>query len=73
MYICLIAFENVFVFLFFPETANKTLEELTFLFEDQALADRAARAVEKAVHPEEELPIWQRGTTSTTISSTRRF
>jgi hypothetical protein len=40
----------VFIFFFFPETANKTLEELAFIFEDQATADRMTSAVEKVIH-----------------------
>lgn len=36
MYICWLAFENDFVFFFFPETAGKTLEEPTFLFEERS-------------------------------------
>lgn len=71
MYVCLLVFENIFVFLFFPETANKTLEELTFLFEDQELADRATRAVEKAVQ-HRQTPAWERGFTWTTIVSGSR-
>ncbi|KAF2730749.1 hexose transporter-like protein [Polyplosphaeria fusca] len=45
-----IAFEFVFVYLFYPETYNRTLEELAFLFEDKALADEAVAAVEKQVN-----------------------
>lgn len=52
-YCCWLGFEVVFVFFFFPETANKTLEELTFLFEDKEIADRMTEAVEKVVHHED--------------------
>ena len=37
----------------FPETYGRTLEELTFIFEDKALADRAVVAVEKVIHHED--------------------
>jgi len=55
-YCCWLAFEVCFVWFFFPETANRTLEELAFLFEDKALADQAVVAVEKAVHHEDMNP-----------------
>ncbi|KAK1490150.1 hypothetical protein CTAM01_10819 [Colletotrichum tamarilloi] len=45
-----LAFEVVFVYFMFPETAGRTLEELAFLFEDKALADQAVGAVEKVIH-----------------------
>lgn len=45
-----ITFEFLFVHFMYPETYNRTLEELTFLFEDKALADKAVAAVEKTVH-----------------------
>ena len=53
MYVCWLLWENVFVYFFFPETFGRTLEELSFLFEDRALADRAVAAVEKAIHHED--------------------
>ncbi|KAK1252108.1 hypothetical protein MKX08_003295 [Trichoderma sp. CBMAI-0020] len=53
VYCCWLAFEIAFVWFLFPETAGRTLEELTFLFEDKTLADRAVMAVEKAVHHED--------------------
>ncbi|KAJ9606427.1 hypothetical protein H2200_009388 [Cladophialophora chaetospira] len=49
-YCCWLAFEICFVWFFFPETSGRTLEELAFLFEDKALADKAVVAVEKVVH-----------------------
>lgn len=49
-----ITFEFIFVYLMYPETYNRTLEELTFLFEDKALADKAVRAVEKQVNENHE-------------------
>lgn len=45
-----ITFEFLFIHFFYPETYNRTLEELAFLFEDKALADKAVAAVEKTVH-----------------------
>ncbi|KAF2014569.1 general substrate transporter [Aaosphaeria arxii CBS 175.79] len=42
-----ICFEFSFQFFMYPETYNRTLEELTFLFEDKELADQAVAAVEK--------------------------
>ncbi|KIX00356.1 uncharacterized protein Z518_10495 [Rhinocladiella mackenziei CBS 650.93] len=56
-YCCWLAFEVCFVWFFFPETANRTLEELAFLFEDKALADQAVVAVEKVVHHEDMDPV----------------
>lgn len=47
-YCCFLAFEIVFIYFTFPETFGRTLEELTFLFEDRALAEEANRAAEKA-------------------------
>ncbi|OAQ69242.1 MFS sugar transporter [Pochonia chlamydosporia 170] len=52
-YCCWLAFEICFIWFLFPETMGRTLEELTFLFEDKTLADRAVMAVEKAVHHED--------------------
>ncbi|KAJ4368437.1 hypothetical protein N0V83_006794 [Neocucurbitaria cava] len=45
-----ITFEFLFVYFMYPETYNRTLEELAFLFEDKALADEAVKAVEKQIH-----------------------
>ncbi|KFY01250.1 hypothetical protein O988_02847 [Pseudogymnoascus sp. VKM F-3808] len=45
-----IFFEFSFVYWFYPETHGRTLEELAFLFEDKALADKAVEAVEKQIH-----------------------
>ncbi|KAF1350608.1 hexose transporter-like protein [Lizonia empirigonia] len=45
-----ITFEFLFVYFMYPETYNRTLEELAFLFEDKALADEAVKAVEKQVN-----------------------
>ncbi|KAF1955948.1 general substrate transporter [Byssothecium circinans] len=45
-----IAFEFLTVYLLYPETYNRTLEELTFLFEDESLQEKQAAAVEKQIH-----------------------
>ncbi|CAI6340973.1 unnamed protein product [Periconia digitata] len=50
VYVCWLAYEVVFVWFFFPETAGRTLEELAFLYEGEERAIRAAEAVEKVVH-----------------------
>ncbi|KEY74578.1 hypothetical protein S7711_10072 [Stachybotrys chartarum IBT 7711] len=42
-----IAFEFIIVYFLYPETYGRTLEELTFLFEDESLKERAGAAVEK--------------------------
>ncbi|KAI1419750.1 guanine deaminase [Xylaria sp. FL1777] len=48
-YVVFLAYEITFVYFCFPETWGRTIEELTFLFEDKAFADEAVHAVEKAV------------------------
>ncbi|KAF2193108.1 general substrate transporter [Zopfia rhizophila CBS 207.26] len=53
VYCCWLCYEIVFVYCLFPETANRTLEELAFLFEDEELTNRATEAVEKVVHHED--------------------
>jgi MFS family permease len=50
VYVCWICFELVIVFFFFPETYNRTLEELSFMFESKDLADKQILAVEKQIH-----------------------
>ncbi|KAF1998114.1 general substrate transporter [Amniculicola lignicola CBS 123094] len=50
VYCCWLCYEIVFIYFLFPETAGRTLEELAFLFEDKALADKANDGVEKIVH-----------------------
>ena len=47
-YCVILVFEVVFVYFFFAETHGRTLEELTFLFEDQELANAANDAALKA-------------------------
>jgi len=48
-YCAWLAFEVVFVWFVFPETAGRTLEELAFMFEDRHLTDQAVAAVQKVV------------------------
>ena len=50
IYCAWIFFELSFIFFMYPETYNRTLEELAFLFEDKELADQAVAAVEKQMH-----------------------
>ena len=45
VYIAWLAFEIVFIWFFFPETHNRTLEELAFLFESE---EEKARIVEES-------------------------
>ncbi|TVY41674.1 High-affinity glucose transporter [Lachnellula subtilissima] len=52
MYIAMICLEILTIYFFYPETQGRTLEELTFLFEDKALEEKAVVAVEKTIHHE---------------------
>jgi hypothetical protein len=61
MYICMICAEILTIYFFYPETYGRTLEELAFLFEDEALADRAVGAVEKTIHHGSGDPIGEPG------------
>ncbi|KAK6701941.1 hypothetical protein SNK04_011841 [Fusarium graminearum] len=45
-----IVFEFLIIYLLYPETSGRTLEELTFLFEDDELKEKATAAVEKQIH-----------------------
>lgn len=47
-YCVILVFEIIFVYFFFAETSGRTLEELAFLFEDKALAEKANDAALKA-------------------------
>lgn len=47
-YCVFIAFEITFIYFMFPETVNKSIEELAFLFEDDAHAEQTKRVREKA-------------------------
>ncbi|PLB35976.1 putative MFS sugar transporter [Aspergillus candidus] len=49
VYCCWLVFEVVFIYLFFPETSGRTLEELSFLFENRDKADEIAAVVRKEV------------------------
>ncbi|KAI1798929.1 general substrate transporter [Daldinia bambusicola] len=53
VYCCWIAVEGILIFFLWPETSGRTLEELTFLFEDDERAHAATEAVEKQIHHEE--------------------
>ncbi|KAF4468534.1 hexose transporter [Fusarium albosuccineum] len=45
-----IFFEFCIIFLLYPETSGRTLEELAFLFEDDQLNEKTVAAVEKQIH-----------------------
>ena len=45
-----IFFEFCIVFLLYPETSGRTLEELAFLFEDASYNEKTVAAVEKHIH-----------------------
>ncbi|RKL19722.1 hypothetical protein BFJ68_g3201 [Fusarium oxysporum] len=45
-----IFFEFCIVYLLYPETSGRTLEELAFLFEDEELKEKTVAAVEKQIH-----------------------
>ncbi|PSN67945.1 major myo-inositol transporter iolT [Corynespora cassiicola Philippines] len=64
-YCAWIFFEFSFVYFMYPETYNRTLEELTFLFEDKALADQAVAAVQKQVHGDDQLHVDEKNATHT--------
>ncbi|KAI9375768.1 putative MFS sugar transporter [Aspergillus egyptiacus] len=49
VYSCWLAFELVFIYFLFPETSNRTLEELSFIFEGKEKADEVAAAVHKQI------------------------
>lgn len=50
VYVSWICFEIVIIYFFFPETSNRTLEELSFMFETQDMVDKQILAVEKQIH-----------------------
>ncbi|KAF2250426.1 hexose transporter-like protein [Trematosphaeria pertusa] len=71
-YCCWLAFEIVFIYFMFPETYGRTLEELAFLFEDEARADEARKKVEKQLHHElDDFGAYDKGVT-TRITAQRR-
>ncbi|EAW16682.1 putative MFS sugar transporter [Aspergillus fischeri NRRL 181] len=47
VYCCWLAFEVAFIYLLFPETSGRTLEELSFMFEGKEKANEVAAAVHK--------------------------
>ncbi|KAJ7694432.1 hexose transporter [Mycena rosella] len=53
-YVVWLAFEVVFMYFLFPETAHRTLEELTFLYEgDQVREEQSKRVKEEIEHEHE--------------------
>ncbi|KXJ85779.1 general substrate transporter [Microdochium bolleyi] len=56
IYVGWIAFEGIFIYFMYPETHGRTLEELTFLFEDKDLAERANAAVTKQLQSGGDMP-----------------
>ncbi|KAE8147157.1 general substrate transporter [Aspergillus avenaceus] len=52
VYCCWLAFEVVFIYLFFPETSGRTLEELSFMFEGKEKAQQVAAAAQKQMDVE---------------------
>ena len=65
IYCAWISFEFSFIYFMYPETYNRTLEELAFLFEDD-LADEATRATEKTVNQVRDSTVVDHGKTGTT-------
>ncbi|KAL1610770.1 hypothetical protein SLS60_002440 [Paraconiothyrium brasiliense] len=51
-YCCWLSFEIVFIYLIFPETYGRTLEELAFLFETDTRAEEVRQRVEKQLQNE---------------------
>ncbi|KAJ2974086.1 hypothetical protein NUW58_g8770 [Xylaria curta] len=45
-----ILIEAILIYFLWPETSGRTLEELTFLFEDEERVRKAAEAVENELH-----------------------
>ena len=46
--------EGITIYFIFPETSNRTLEELAFLFEGQEMQDRVEARVQKDLQSEKE-------------------
>ncbi|KAK1234333.1 hypothetical protein PQX77_002472 [Marasmius sp. AFHP31] len=46
-YVVFLVFEVIFIYFLFPETSNRTLEELTFLYEDDKKEEQKKRVVEE--------------------------
>ncbi|KAJ7174872.1 general substrate transporter [Mycena filopes] len=55
-YVVWLAFEVVFVYFLFPETAHRTLEELAFLYEGDALREEQVKRVKEEIQHEHEKP-----------------
>jgi sugar porter (SP) family MFS transporter len=58
-----IAFEFIIIFFLYPETYNRTLEELAFMFEDESYNNKAAAAVEKKIQFGDDSPAYGGETT----------
>ncbi|KAJ7875359.1 major facilitator superfamily domain-containing protein [Mycena olivaceomarginata] len=56
-YCVCVAFQVVFIYFMFPETAHLTLEELAFLYEDNKPGAEDSESEEKATSPTEEIGI----------------
>ncbi|KAJ5964351.1 MFS sugar transporter [Penicillium vulpinum] len=54
VYCCWLVFEVIFIYFFFPETSGRTLEELSFLFEDKDKTNEVAAAVHKQLDEDDE-------------------
>jgi hypothetical protein len=52
VYCAWIVVEIATVYLLFPETHNRTLEELSFMFEGKEVQDKVQKNVEHALHTE---------------------
>ncbi|KAJ7163513.1 general substrate transporter [Mycena crocata] len=48
-YVVFLAFEVVFVYFLFPETANRTLEELSFLYEGDQIREEQTKRVKQEI------------------------
>ncbi|KAJ5698854.1 MFS sugar transporter [Penicillium macrosclerotiorum] len=68
VYCCWLVFELVFIYFFFPETAGRTLEELSFMFEDKDKANEVAAAVHKQLGEDDEK---KKGTSHLEIQETK--
>ncbi|KAJ5776238.1 MFS sugar transporter [Penicillium nucicola] len=68
VYCCWLGFELVFIYFFFPETSGRTLEELSFLFEDKDKANEVSAAVHKQIDQDDEK---KTGTAHVEVQETR--
>ncbi|KAG6917656.1 hypothetical protein DXG01_001631 [Tephrocybe rancida] len=56
-YCIFLLFEVLFVYFLFPETHNRTLEELAFLFEDDKIVEQRRRVEEEIHHDEKDVHV----------------